>query len=128
MDLKETPLGQGYIVSIVGENGRDREIGRRYNDVFIGRRTESKHLFRGGCDSVAEAINTGVAAWGVEARAIVRLAEDGVRRVKIVSEKAVYECPIGVFLNEATRFKRHFSGFGTQYFVTLQHFNIEERK
>lgn len=113
--------------TIKQRDGEVRVVGKTVNDVFITHRNEEKHMFRGGRKPLTQAINEGTAAWGIDAKRCVDMIAEGFKRVKIISDKAIYECPITYFTDEDKSFKRHFQPHGTQYFVTLQHFNITER-
>lgn len=109
------------------EDGTFRDVGKTLNDVFISHRKEATHMFRGGRKSLTQAINDGTAAWGIDAKRCVDMMANGFKRVKIVSDKAIYECPLEYFTDQDKSFKRHFVPHGTQYFVNLHHFTITER-
>jgi hypothetical protein len=109
------------------EDGTFRSVGKTINDVFISHRNEEKHMFRGGRKPLVQALSEGTAAWGIDAKRCVDMVADGFKRVKIISDKAVYECPIEYFLDPVRSFKRHFQPHGTQYFVNLCHFDRTER-
>lgn len=119
--------GTSQVIRLKMEDGTYRTVGKVVGDAFIGHRKE-EHIFRGGQKSLASAINEGTASWGMGAKNCVDMYENGVRRVKLITDEAIYECPLELYLNEDIRFKRHRWPFGTQYFVNLVNFNITQRR
>lgn len=108
---------------------RRREIGKVNGYTFRSfERDPSKHLFRGGAESVEEALESGRAAWGLDLGAMEKLAEfHGVKFVEIPVPDGVWRVSIGMLLGPKSYIKEY-GGHRPQVMLPTHYWTKQENR
>lgn len=114
-------------IRITQSDGEKRFIGYIEHGAFVTYRTESKHLYRGGLDSIASAKKAGTASWGIDSIVCDNLLDMGIDNVIIVSDKAKYVVAMKEFKENEEAYVVHHKPHRAQYFLPLKHFFCDKR-
>lgn len=108
------------VVTIRETDGTRKRIGEvRGDTLFLGLRKESVHLFRGRAESVAAAIESGTAAWGVDMAALDGLAvTHGIKYVEIPTKTARYRTTVSK-IQGPKAYTAEYHNHRPQYFLPL---------
>ena len=102
-------------VNIKYDDGRRRRIGWVEGDTFYSRRKVGEHLFRGGCETIKEAREQGVSAWGLDCKVCDGLLQKGVKWFVIKVGKKYYRCRLQDLKDRG--FVLHIKPHRPQYFM-----------
>jgi hypothetical protein len=104
-----------------------RKVGELIDGIlYISRRKQSKHLYRGGAPSVSAAKKGKTAAWGIDDNILSLLKFRNVKLIAIsdTETKKTYYASIGKFDSPDIKYLNF--GYGIQRFLNLEHWKQGE--